>query len=104
MPQPNIDPGRVLLLQLEGEAWRACQDSSVLRELLAKGWVEVRRRPGQLPEVRLTGAGGKLATLARQGQGTLEQLSALAHSPEVQAARQALGWLDDAHTLLKWLR
>ncbi|RYZ17135.1 MAG: hypothetical protein EOO70_02805, partial [Myxococcaceae bacterium] len=102
MPPTHSDPHRALLLQLEGEAWRACQDSAVLRELLAAGWVEVRRRPGQLPEVRLTGAGGRLATLARQGQGTLAQLAALAHAPEVRAARQALGWLEDAQTLLRW--
>ena len=60
---------RDLLLHLEASSWRALQETGALRELGRLGLVELRRRPGQLPEVRLTGAGGAVVAAARRAQG-----------------------------------
>ena len=98
---------RDLLLHVEGSAWRAIQDSGALRVLARLDLVELHRRPGQLPAVRLTGAGGAVLAAARRAQGLAATVERVTSGPEARAVGRALAVAEDVGVVLdvlSWLR
>ena len=98
---------RDLLLHVEATGWRALRDTGALRELHRLGLVELHRRPGQLPAVRLTGAGGSVVAAARRAQGLAAPVERVANGPEARAVGRALEVAEDVWVVLdvlSWLR